>query len=381
MALKIFIIMVFLIIYPLFLYPILLTLLARFHPEPVRKSIPGIWPKITMIIPVHNEENIIEEKIKNTLSLRYPEDCLEILVASDGSNDRTIEILNTFQKETFKIIDFKIRRGKLLTIIDVVKYSTGDILVFSDASAILEEEALIRLVENFSDKSVGCVSGRYLIQGDISAPHDARSFGEKGYFEFEVYLRKRESEFHSTLGAHGALYGLRRELFPEVPTGIINDDFVIPMMALSQGFRTVYEERAIVVERHQTNLKGELRRRIRISHGNFQQIFLLVPMLGFRDLKAQFVFLSHKVIRAFQPVYLMMIFVTSLILKGPFFKAFVEFQIGFYILGIASLFTKRPKKVFAIPLYFVLVNVAIVAGFIKQIKQGRKQAVLKWEKS
>ncbi len=381
MILWILVLAVVLFLYPLVIYPPLIWLLARLFPEPVVKSAPKEWPFVSFIIPAYNEEAVIVEKIRNTLSLSYPADRIEILVASDGSDDRTISLARSFGEDRVHLFDYPERRGKLYALEDTVARASGEIIVFSDASAILAREALSQVIENFSDPTVGVVSGRYLIEKESHGIQDGRSQGERGYFEFEVFQRKQESRFHSTLGAHGAFYALRRDLYPGLPQGVINDDFVLPMLILARGFRTVYEDQAVVFEVHKATVRGEFRRRVRISHGNFQQIFLLLPLLGLRDLKATFVFLSHKVIRAFQPFTLLVILLAPLFLKGAFFREFFAVQILFYATGAGAALWGRPWKVLAIPFYFVLGNAAIVAGFYRHLRLRQHQVVLHWEKS
>ncbi|MHB1286447.1 MAG: glycosyltransferase family 2 protein [Leptospirales bacterium] len=376
-----FILSVSLFLYPLLVYPVLIRILSRIFPEPVQKFMPEPCPTVSFIIPAYNEEAVISEKIQNTLSLEYPTDRIEILVASDGSQDRTVALAGEFAQSCIRVLAFPERRGKLPALIEAVSLAQGDVIVFSDASALLKADALSKVVENFSDPTVGCVSGRYLIAEDLTPVLDGRSSGERGYFEFEVFQRIQESLFHSTLGAHGAFYALRRSLFPSIPAGVINDDFVIPMLILANGYRTVYEDRAVAAEWHQTNIKGEFHRRSRISQGNFQQIWILFSLFGLRDFKASFVFWSHKIIRAFQPLYLLGILVLPLFLGGPVFRVFFELQALFYFLGAVSLSMARPRKILAIPLYFVLGNIAILAGFVRQIRYGRRQGLLNWEKS
>ena len=381
MLLALLILSIALFLYPLVAYPVLVWTLSRLFPEPVRKSLPSPLPFVSFIVPAYNEESVIEEKIRNTLGLAYPQDRIEIIVASDGSADRTVDLAQRFTESRLRVLDFRERRGKLPALTEAVSLARGEIVAFSDASAILKPDALLKVVENFSDPTVGCVSGRYLIEKDRTALLDGRSSGERGYFEFEVFQRCQESLFHSTLGAHGAFYALRRSLFPSLPPGVINDDFVIPMLILAKGYRTVYESQAVAAEWHQTTVKGEFRRRIRISHGNFQQIGILRSLLGFGNPKASFVFWSHKVIRAFQPFYLAVIFLVPLFLGGKGFMAFFDLQALFYLLGTVALFLPRPRKILAIPLYFVMGNLAILAGFVRQLRQGKTVPRLLWEKS
>lgn len=378
-----FFLAVILLLYPLTVYPVLIALLARLFPKPVRKGTrtsDSLLPTVSFIIPAYNEEAVILGKVQNTLSLDYPAECIQIIVASDGSSDQTVALAGSVSDPRLKILDFSERRGKLAILDDAVRVSQGELIVFSDASALLEPMALRNAVMNFEDPTVGCVSGRYLIQDKTTPLVDGRSVGERGYFEFEVLQRRFESMFYSTLGAHGAFYLLRKGLYPERPPGIINDDFVIPMLILAKGYRTIYEENAVVVERHQTNVRGEYNRRVRISRGNFQQILILKSLLSFSVPRVAFVFWSHKVIRSFQPLYLALIFMIPPVLGGQLFWSFFLLQVSFYTMGIFGLLRKHPAKILAVPLYFTLGNTAIVAGFLQLVRQKNRQ-VLQWEKS
>ncbi|MHB1926792.1 MAG: glycosyltransferase family 2 protein [Leptospirillum sp.] len=381
MLLTLFVLAIFLLLYPLVIYPPLVWLLARLFPRPVKKSRPAVLPTLTIVIPAHNEEAVIAAKIKNTLACDYPMEKVEILVASDGSTDRTVERTKDFVHPSLFLLDFPIRRGKLSVLVDAVSRARGEIVVMTDASALLRPDALMMLVENFSDPGVGCVSGRYVIARDVTPDLDGRGESERGYFEFEVFQRRQESRFHSTLGAHGACYALRRNLFPVVPSGVINDDFVIPMLILSAGHRTVYEDRAVVAEAHIASARGEFRRRIRISQGNFQQIRILLPALGLHDFRALFVFFSHKVVRAFQPFYLLLLLILPVWMGGTFFRAVLGCEAVFYLLGASGFLFSRPGRLLSLPLYFLTGNAAILYGFLREILPGRGALRPQWEKS
>jgi cellulose synthase/poly-beta-1,6-N-acetylglucosamine synthase-like glycosyltransferase len=370
-----------LLLYPLVLYPGIIWLLARLFPEPMAKALPDPLPVVSVVIPAHNEEAVVAEKIKNTLALDYPADRIEILLASDGSTDRTAEIARKTVHPSFRFLDFPERRGKLAVLTDAVSRARGELVVLTDTSAILAPDALRKAAANFADPTVGVVCGRYRIAREATPSLDARGESERGYFEFEIFQRIAESRFHSTLGAHGAFYMVRRALFPAVPAGTINDDFVIPMLILARGFRTVYEDRAVAVELHLATAAGEFRRRVRISRGNFQQIVLLLPALGTKDLRALFVFVSHKVLRAFQPFYLLGLLLSSAALPGALFQAFFLLQAAFYLLGLLALMRQSPGRFLALPLYFLSGNAAILVGFFRQLRAGKVPGRLQWEKS
>ena len=180
---------IFLFLYPLVLYPGLICLLARLFPRPVKKGCSEPLPRVSVVIPAHNEEKVVAAKIENTLALDYPADRLEILMASDGSTDHTAEIARQTVHPSYRFLDFPVRRGKLSVLTDTVAQAKGELLVLTDTSAILAPDALLRAVENFADPRVGCVAGRYRIAREMTPELDARGESERGYFEFEILQR------------------------------------------------------------------------------------------------------------------------------------------------------------------------------------------------
>lgn len=367
-------------LYPVAVYPILIFIAARLFPDPLRKVSHKAWSRVTVLIPVYNEEAVIEEKIRNTLALDYPPDCLEVIVASDGSSDRTVALSRAIKDPRLIVVAFPERSGKLATLKRAMRLATGEIVALTDASASLLPEALRKVVDDFRDPRVGCVSGRYRAREKGDTAPDGRGVAEQNYFEFEVFLRRQESLLASTLGAHGAFYAIRRNLFPHsIGAHIINDDFVIPMMILEKGYRTVYESEAVVVERHETSVDGELKRRIRISTGNLQQILLLAKFLSPHYGWISFIFWSHKVIRSFQPVYLLLILLAPFLTGTAWGRSMGLFEVLFYGLGFLAVEFKVRKKILALPLYFVLTNMAMLAGFRAFIR-SRSQNPVRWEK-
>jgi cellulose synthase/poly-beta-1,6-N-acetylglucosamine synthase-like glycosyltransferase len=258
-------------------------------------------PAVSLLIAAHNEENVIEEKIKNCLNLDYPEGKLQIVVGSDGSTDTTSEIVKRYQRDRRNLVlcAFSQREGKPATINKIVKFAAGDILLFSDADTFLKKDALKRIVDNFRDNSIGCVCGRI----DIESA-GCGGAGESIYWGYELWLKEMESGIGSVLGAAGGLYAMRRGLWEDIPADTLIDDFVISMKLIEKGYRVVYEKWALAYEEAAASTEQEFIRRVRIGAGGFQSISLigglLNPLKGF----IAWEFWSHKVIRWFGPFLL-----------------------------------------------------------------------------
>jgi biofilm PGA synthesis N-glycosyltransferase PgaC len=247
-------------------YPLVLLGLGVLIRRPVKKR--PIQPYLSLLIPARNEARVIERKIRNSLALDYPSDRIEIVIVSDGSTDETVAIARRFQHGgRVRLVAFPKNRGKTAVLNAVVPELRGDIVVFSDASAVLAPDSVRRLVENFADVSVGAASGLYQVVRPAEVSIGA---SENFYWKYETFLKTRESQLASTLGGHGQLHAIRKELYPFPPAETINDDYVIPLSVVSRGFRAVYEPTALVYEeaREMTGFA----RRIRIMTGNLQQL-------------------------------------------------------------------------------------------------------------
>lgn len=356
-------------------YPLLVGLLAKcFGKEPSRGP---ITPSVSLLIPAYNEDAYIEAKIKNSLALDYPKSKLEIVVASDGSTDRTNEIVERFASQGVRLVSMDQNIGKAAMLSRVVPILTGDIVVFSDASAELDRFALQRIVENFADKSVGCVSGLYRTK----KADDLRSEGEGLYWKYETYIKEQEARLHSILGAHGAFYAIRKELFEPLDARDINDDYIIPMRIIQRGFRAVYDPTALVWEKDSASVAGEFSRRRRIAAGNVQQVLklwcMLSPIYGW----VSFTFFSHKLLRTIAPILLLCMLFSTFGIPSPWMGIFLALQLLLYVsalIGYLCLRVGLHVPLLSIPLYFCLGNLAMLAGLIstclnrKPVDWGRR---------
>jgi len=368
--------------YVYFGYPILILFLSKLLPKPFAKFSEeelqdgSLLPAISIFIPAYNEETVIEKKIRNTLDLDYPKDKIEIIVASDGSDDKTVEIANLYS-DKIQLMAYDVREGKTGLINKTIPKLKGEIIIFSDASAMLEVNSLKELISPFKDPKIGSVSGLYILRDATST---SRAEGEGFYWHYETFLKTNESTFYSILGAHGALYALRKSLFRALPPKAINDDYILPMYGVQQKRRAVYEPNAVAVEEGTTSVLGEMKRRIRISVGNFQQLFLLRKLLNpFRG-RIAFEFLSHKFLRSFSFLFMIILFISNIFIPTTGFRIFFLLQIFFYLLGLSGVIffkNKRMSLLITVPSYLVIINYAAFIGLFKYIFNTQK---VTWEK-
>ncbi|MBZ5608126.1 MAG: glycosyltransferase family 2 protein [Acidobacteriia bacterium] len=352
------------VVYPLVLRALRLVIHREIRKRPFR-------PSVSLLIPAFNEARVIEQKISNALALHYPAESLEIVVASDGSRDETVAIARRFEDgRRVRVLAFPENRGKMPTLNAAVPQLRGEIVVFSDAPAMLHPDSLARLVENFADPSVGAASGCYTVvrpgEVNIGASEDL-------YWKYEAFLKVQESQLASTLGAHGHLHAIRKELYPYPSAGTINDDYVIPVSVLSKGYRAVYEPEAIVYE--EAREMAGFGRRIRIMAGNIQQLREIGGLLRpLRPLPLYF-FLSHKMGRLLVPFAMLAALIANAFsLASPFYFGLFCCQAIFYVLaGSGALWRLRPKLLM-LPFYFSMINAAAFFGFYHALTERRNMA-------
>ncbi|MBZ0166596.1 MAG: glycosyltransferase family 2 protein, partial [Candidatus Omnitrophica bacterium] len=225
----------FLVVYCYALYPLALAVVASLSDRRVAKK--ECLPGVSVVISVWNEEDVIEAKLRNFLALDYPADKFEILIGSDGSTDRTNEIVKSIGDERVTLIENTERRGKMATLNTLVARARNEVVVFTDARQVFERNAIKELVANFHDPHVGCVSGELM----FSQKEGATARGINLYWNYEKFMRDRESRIHSMLGATGAIYAIRRELYPTVPEDIVLDDVYVPLKIVAEGYRAIFD--------------------------------------------------------------------------------------------------------------------------------------------
>jgi cellulose synthase/poly-beta-1,6-N-acetylglucosamine synthase-like glycosyltransferase len=334
----------------------------------------GLTPTVSILIAAYNEEKNIREKLENTIELDYPKDKLEIIVGSDGSNDRTVEIVAEYSKKGVKLLDFKKNRGKTAVQNDLVSTSRYDILVFTDAASFLRKDSLQNLVKSFSDKRVGAVAGCMKF---ASEKNNLTVQSQGLYWKYEMKLREAESIIGSLVGVDGPLYAVRREHYVPLASHIISD-LMTPLLVLKQGKQVVLDKNAIVYEAPTTKSEQELKTRRRITLrglvGIFSEPKLLSPF-HFPLLAVQIFF--HKLLRWTVGFLVIINFLICVFLSvDPFFKFVLAIYLAFFTAAVFGWGLERNGKsiaLFKVPYYFCLVNLAAALGVIDFFK--KKQAV------
>ena len=352
-------------------YPALVWLVSRLFPKRVERGF--FEPFVTVLITAYNEEKDIRRKLENTLQIDYPPEKLEILVASDGSTDRTDEIVREFSERGVKLFRQEGRVGKTFTQNQAVEQARGEIILFSDATTEYQPDVLRRMLPNFADETVGCVAGKLIY---VDETKSAVGKGAKSYWNYETFLKMSESRACSLIGASGCLYAVRksayRPMYPEACS-----DFLIATVVYEQGLRTVFEPEAVCIEETNRRADKEMKMRVRIISQTFTDLWRNRRMLNpFRSGFYAVELFSHKILRYCVPVFLISIFVSTVVLASSslVFSAILLVQIAFYASAfIGFLLEKKGFKpgFAAMPLYFVLANMASLVGFYKFLKGER----------
>lgn len=352
------------ILYTYFGYPFLLTLLVRFLRRPHIKA--PFFPSVTLVIAAHNEASIIDDKIKNSLALDYPRECLRLLVVEDGSDDNTVDIVYGYKDIMVHHQPFRL--GKAEAIRQVVPSIDSEIIVFSDANAMLNPDSIQALTRHFADPSVGGVAGEKQVLGG----------GEGLYWRYESYLKKRESQLSSVMGATGEIFAIRRSAFEPPPSDAIIEDFMMSMRLVARGWRVVYEPEAIAQEAPLDSMQGDWQRRTRIAAGGMQSIGRLREMLKLKQGLVAWQYLSHRLLRwAVIPWLLPVTLLTNVMLwPRSFYRLLLTAQLLFYGLGFVGFLQARgtlPEvsrgvgKIFSTVFFFCLANLAAIVGFWRHL--------------
>jgi len=350
-------------------YPLLLLLLSAVFKRPAQRA--KFEPSVTLLIPAYNEAEHIGAKIRDSQRLDYPLGKLEILVVCDGSRDETAAIAEGLADgQRVRVLSFPENRGKIPVLNDGVRESRGEVVVFSDATALLYSDSVRELVMNFADPHVGAVSGRYTV---IRADEVGIGKSEDFYWKYETFLKTLESQLHSMLGAHGHLHAIRRDLYPYPPPGTINDDYVIPVSVIAKGYRAVYEPRAIVYE--EAREMSGFARRVRIMAGNLQQLRELRGLLRPLRPLPLFFFLSHKLCRLVVPFAMVAaILANAMLLSLPLYRVLFLVQTVFYLLAVLGASLRLRPKLLMLPWYFCMINAAVFFGIYHAMTSRRAMA-------
>ena len=289
-----------LVLYNYAVYPVLIWGLSRRFGSAAMTTPndPDVWPEVTLLIAAYNEEAVIEERVRNALAMDYPPDRLEVVIGLDGCSDGTAAIVCRFAGRGVRVLDYPRRRGKAAVLNAAMAEVKSPIVLLSDANTQIDPQAARRLVRWFRDRRVGAAVGRLI----LTEPGTG-SNADGLYWRYETFLKRCEGRLGGLLGANGAIYAIRRDLYVPIPPETIIDDFVIPLLAqLHSGCTLIYDGEAVAWETTPPDISSEFHRRARIGAGGFQSIALLWSLIDPRRGWVAFTFLSHKVLRWFVPV-------------------------------------------------------------------------------
>ena len=371
-----FAVSLFLVVYTYIGYPLVLWVLTKIRPPDVLKSKIKISPAVSVIIAARNEADKIRNKINNTLTLNYPPSLLEVIVASDASDDGTDDIVKEYAAQGIKLVRARDRKGKEHVQGLAVAEARGAVLVFSDAASILERDTVERLVQNFADPTVGAVSTEDVIVDTAGDPT-----AEGLYVKYEMWVRRLESRFHSLVGLSGSCFAVRRELCADwSPT--LASDFMGALRAARGGFRSVADPAARAKFPAVMSPRLEMPRRIRTFLRGITALMANLDMLNqFRYGRFAFQLASHKLLRFVAPFLLLTTLVTSGLLAGEQpFVVFFWMQVIFYGLGVIGSIIPvlQRNRMIRVANYFTMVQWAMLLAWVKYA-WGEQQVT--WEPS
>ena len=349
-------------------YPLWLWLRMHWALRPVKQA--PILPTVSVIMAVHNEAGALPAKLTNLTTLNYPPECYEVIVVSDGSTDTTNQILASYTNDKLRTVNCAEHRGKAAALNAAIAVAQGEIVVFTDARQSVECDAIRKLVRNFADPGVGCVSGNL----NLGEPGTSTGKGLGLYWRIEKSIRQAEAATGSMVGTTGALYATRRNLLTAIPEGTLLDDVYIPMNVVRQGKRAVFETEAIAWDELDKQSTREFQRKIRTLVGNYQLV-RLAPWLITKRNPILFEFVSHKVLRLFGPLMLLGMFLSSLLLPGSFYKSAMVLQAVFYLTALVALMRSRPAllgRVSDAAFTFVMLNTAALVALLYFVT-GKKE--------
>ncbi len=348
-------------------YPIILQLLNILLKTKQSRQDEMLIPEVSLIISCYNEVDVVKEKIENSLAIDYPKDKLKIIIVSDGSDDGTDEIAKQYSTEGIILIRQEGRLGKTSAINLAMKQVTSEVVVFSDANAMYETDAIKKLVRNFVDETVGYVVGAALYTDGKTS---AAAASEDIYWRYEIKLKTLESKLHSVVGGDGAIYAIRRDLFIELDAKDIND-FVNPLQIIAQGYRGVFDAEANCLEETAGDFSKEAKRKQRIVNRSFRGLMKVKEVMNpFKFGFFSFEVISHKLLRWLIPVFIVSFAFGSLFLSYESIDAFqIVTLLGIIFLWLAQIgFLKSRDKhsspIFFIPYYFLMVNYYSLIGVI-----------------
>lgn len=363
-------------------YALIVYVINKVTRKTVEPLVSTFIPSVSFIVAAYNEEGVIEEKILNSLQQNYPLSKIEFLFITDGSNDKTVSIIQNYP--VIKLLHNYERKGKSAALNRAVAAANNDILIMSDANTFLNKDAVNYITAHYASEAVGGVAGEKKV---MPSGDDTEGVGNREglYWKYESFLKKIDSEFCSVVGAAGELFSIRRRLYQPLPTSVILDDFIISLKAAQQGYKIVYEPKAFASELSSLSISEEKKRKVRIAAGGFQSMRMLFSLLYFwKHPRLTFLYVSHRVLRwTLSPLCLIVLFISNGILAFTEHYIFILIfilQVLFYTIAFFSQFIASASKLKFLKIagYFSFMNYAVILGFFRYI--SKKQSAV-WEKA
>lgn len=338
-------------------------------------------PTVTLFVAAFNEQDFVESKIANSFALNYPKNKLTCVWVTDGSNDKTNELLAKYPE--IKVYFQPERKGKINAMNRGMEFVDSEIVIFSDGNTILSNDAVNEIVKAFNNKNVGCIAGEKRIE--LSSKDSAAAAGEGFYWKYESWIKQLDAITGSCVGAAGELFAIRKELFFKVPADTILDDFIISLTIAMQGFKIDYTPNAFAIEKASANISEEMKRKVRIAAGSMQSLVRLKALFNiWKHGFLSFQFISHKVMRwIVTPVSLVILIPLNVILalQSQLYMNILLLQVFFYLfVFLGWLFKDKETKlsIIFIPYYFFIANLSMWLGYFRFIKGSQS---VNWERA
>lgn len=363
-------------------YGIIITILAKFKKQ---TTLPDLededLPEVTLIVAAYNEAEIIESKVLNSMALDYPIEKLKLFFVTDGSDDGTNDLIQRHPE--VRVFHQPERKGKIAAVNRIMPYVDTDLTVFTDANVMINSSGLKAMVKHFQNNTVGAVSGEKTV---LSKAKDvASASGEGFYWKYESFLKRKDAEWNTLVGAAGELFAIRTHLFEPVDGNTLIEDFVMTMGIAAKGYAVAYEPQAIASETASANIAEETKRKVRIAAGGIQAIIRLVPLLNpFNNGRLSFQYISHRVLRwTLMPLAMVLLFLSAAIMsqQGLIYELAFIAQMAFYMLAVTGYYLQDRSikfKGFFAPYYFVFMHICVVRGWFKYFCGNQK---VTWEKA
>ncbi|MBQ7510360.1 MAG: glycosyltransferase family 2 protein [Prevotella sp.] len=365
---------------------VILKVKKMFFGKEARPILPlneDLLPDVTLMVCAYNEEEVVDEKMQNIRQLNYPKDKLCVMWVTDGSTDRTNELLGNYSE--VKLVFSPERKGKAMAMQHGLRENKAPYVVFTDANTMLNADAIREIVRQFMKKNVSCVSGEKRVAARRVG--EAAAEGEGLYWKYESTLKQWDSDLYSAMGAAGELFAVRMEHYREAPANALLDDFMMSMLILKDGHRIAYTSEAYATEYGSANTQEESKRKRRIAAGGLQSIWWLRDLLNpFAHPKVAFQFISHRVLRwSITPFALLALIPLNLVLvilgAGKLYLLIGILQLLFYLAATLGHILKamgRRNKLLYVPTYFLFMNLNVFLG-IRYLSTHKSSGT--WEKA